>query len=108
MKKLWIVPALGIALAACGGKEPIGMNEANEIAALSQDAEIHQEAFAEAIRELSTKEKCSADFMRDYGGFMRVTGERYYFLYCGKPENISRRWYLDPVTGTLTRTDAEL
>lgn len=108
MRGLLLGALAALVLAGCGGKDAISQSDAEAIAALSQDADKHFSAFSEAIRTLSTEDKCSSDHMRDYGGFMRASGEPYYFIYCGEPEGASRRWYLDPYTGELTRYSAEL
>lgn len=77
------------------------MGQANEIAALSQDADQHQLKFAEAIQELSAKSSCQPEAMREHGGFWRVTGDNFYFIYCGYPMNIPNRWYFNPMNNKL-------
>lgn len=105
----WIAAALAaILLAGCGGKDAISDEEAQAIAALSQDAELHSEGFASAIQELSKRDDCSAEFMREGGGFWRVAGEGYYFLYCAEPMNKATRWYFDPSSDKLTRFSSEI
>lgn len=98
-------------LAGCGEskeEQEARMQEAREIAALSQDADQHLDGFGDAIAEISKDEDCSLEFMRDFGGFMRVTGERYYFLYCGEPMNKVSKWYYDPLSEKLTQYSAEI
>tara|TARA_B100000678_G_scaffold291491_1_gene308740 strand:- start:2134 stop:2457 length:324 start_codon:yes stop_codon:yes gene_type:complete len=107
MKGCIVAAVFAMALTGCGG-DSISEEEAASIAALSQDAEKYKDAFTEAIRELSGRDDCDAEVMRNNGGFSRVAGEPYYFMFCGEPQNISRRWYLDPSSGELTRFKAEL
>lgn len=106
--KAWVAVAVTIVLAGCGGPT-ISEDEAADIAALSQDAGIHHRAFTEAILELSGNDKCSAEVMRSNGGFSKMSGKvGAYFIYCGTPMNASRRWYINPRTGELTRIKGEL
>lgn len=108
----WTVAALAaLLLAGCGEskeEQEARMQEAREIAALSQDADQHLDGFAGAVAELMQRDDCSAQVMRAGGGFWRSTGNDYYFLYCGEPLNKSRRWYYSPSTDTLTRISSEL
>ncbi len=109
--KLLAVAALALVLAGCGESEQekqARMQEAREIAGLSQDADQHLDGFGDAIAKISRDDDCSLEFMRDFGGFMRVTGERYYFLYCGEPMNKVSKWYYDPSSEKLTQYSAEI
>ncbi|GHB24254.1 hypothetical protein [Salinicola rhizosphaerae] len=102
------IAALGSALAGCNDKEPLGMEESLSIAALSQDADTYKNEFALAIRDLSTKDGCQPDVMREQGGFSRVTGADLYFIYCGNPANREHRWYLDPQSNKLGQEKNEI
>ncbi|MCP1316348.1 hypothetical protein [Halomonas sp. 707B3] len=111
MMRMILVTLVLLLLSGCGEpkeEQEARMQEAREIAALSQDADQHLEGFAGAIAELMQDDDCSAAVMRDGGGFSRATGEDYYFLYCGEPMNKARRWYFDPGTEKLTRFSAEI
>lgn len=99
--------AICLSLSGCS-KDPISMEESLDIAELSQDADTYKNEFALAIRDLSTKDDCQAEVMREGGGFSRVTGDSFYFLYCGKPINTSSRWYYDPANGKLSQDKSEL
>ncbi|WIX34940.1 hypothetical protein QO259_09980 [Salinicola sp. JS01] len=102
------IAALGSGLAGCGGKDQISMEESLSIAALSQDSDTYKNEFALAIQELSGKDDCQAEVMREGGGFSRVTGDSFYFIYCGKPINAAHRWYYNPLNGHLSRIKAEM
>ncbi|KTG25372.1 hypothetical protein AWR38_00970 [Idiomarina sp. WRN-38] len=111
MMRMILMTLVLLLLSGCGEskeEQEARMQEAREIAALSQDADQHLDGFAGAIAEISEDDDCSLEFMREYGGFMKATGENYYFLYCGEPMNKVRRWYYSPSSGKTTQFPAEL
>ncbi|MBZ9574397.1 hypothetical protein [Modicisalibacter sp. MOD 31.J] len=109
MKRITIaVTSMLVVLLSGCGKDPISMSEAQAIAAQSDDAGRYQNEFAKAIQQLSTKDDCQTEVMRDFGGFSRVTGDNFYFIYCGKPMNAARRWYYSPFSEKLSRIKAEM
>jgi len=108
MKALAGITIISAALLTGCGKEPIPLEQAKEIAAPSEDAGLYHAAFAKAIQELSTEKHCQAEAMRDHGGFWRVSGESFYFIYCGLPPKAVNRWYFDPVRDELTQVKAKL
>lgn len=107
MNRLTGIALAALLLAGCG-KAPISENEAADIAALSQDAGMHHRAFTDAVLELSGKDECSAEAMSRNGAFSKVTGEYYYFIYCGEPPERGNRWYFNPRTDVLTQFKAQL
>jgi hypothetical protein len=84
------------------------MEESLAIAELSQDAGTYKNEFALAIRDLSAKDQCQPDAMREQGGFSRVTGDDFYFIYCSEQANTSSRWYYNPANGNLSRIKSEM
>ncbi|ASK20684.1 hypothetical protein [Halomonas sp. N3-2A] len=95
-------------LAGCGASADIE-EKANQIAAFSEDADLHQEQFAEAISDLSKKKSCNMESMiEDGAGFSRVTGDSFYFIYCDSPADITNRWYFDPTNNKLERVKAAI
>ncbi|OLO06860.1 hypothetical protein BTW08_15300 [Salinicola sp. MH3R3-1] len=102
------IAALSSALAGCGGNEPLGMKESLDIAGLSQDAPTYKNEFALAIRDLSAKDQCQPEAMREQGGFSKVTGSDFYFIYCSEQANTSSRWYYDPANGKLSQDKSEV
>ncbi|MEL7982168.1 hypothetical protein AAG584_19185 [Vreelandella titanicae] len=95
-------------LAGCGASAEIAEN-ANKVAAFSEDADQHKEQFAEAIDDLSRKKSCNMEAMlADGAGFSRVTGDSFYFIYCDSPGDITNRWYFDPANNKLERVKAAM
>ena len=110
MKGCIVAAVFAMALTGCGG-DSISEEEAASIAALSQDAEKYKDAFTEAILELSGEKGCQPNYMREMGGFSRVTGiPGAYFIHCGtlySDSNIQTRYYR-PSNGELTQFKSEL
>lgn len=104
----WIIAVVALLVLSGCGKDPISQSQARSIAALSQDADLHLAEFTRAIQELSTKDRCQVDEMRNWAGFSRKADSPHYFIFCGKPNSPSTRWYLNVHSEELTRVSANL
>ncbi len=72
----------------------------------SDDYKIHRAAFEKAANFLLTKNRCTQQELKEYGGFVKAQGgyknQPIYFTYCGGVKT-SNRFYVDADTGLVSQ-----